>query len=95
MSKYKRLLHFGAGVLHVLNRMTSNCTTPISSLTLQNLIFGGDCSSERLDWRNPKKSRRERSLTSALGNIIWRAGDGHGGEERKVQTSWNNLKKML
>lgn len=33
------------------------------------------------EWRNPKRSQRERSLASALSTIIWRAGDGNTGEK--------------
>lgn len=40
------------------------------------MIFG-ECAG--CDWRNPKRSQRERSLTSALSTIIWRAGDGNTG----------------
>ena len=45
------------------------------------MIFGDNVETvEGLDWRNPKKVHRERSLASALGNVIWRAGDGQTGE---------------
>lgn len=47
------------------------------TLDFQDMIFGD---SEGCDWRNPKRSQRERSLASALTNIIWRAGDGNTGE---------------
>ncbi|CAN0154358.1 unnamed protein product [Ectocarpus sp. 12 AP-2014] len=46
----------------------------VQAFLLEDMIFG-DCAG--CDWRNPKKSQRERSLTSALSAIIWRAGDGN------------------
>lgn len=48
----------------------------------QDLIFGD---SAGCDWRNPKRCQRERSLTSALSSIIWRAGDGKTGEGKPFQ----------
>ncbi|CAM9886479.1 unnamed protein product [Ectocarpus sp. 6 AP-2014] len=46
----------------------------VQAFVLEDMIFG-DCAG--CDWRNPKKSQRERSLTSALSTIIWSAGDGN------------------
>ncbi|CAB1097973.1 unnamed protein product [Ectocarpus sp. CCAP 1310/34] len=46
----------------------------VQAFLLEDMIFG-DCAG--CDWRNPKKSQREHSLTSALSTIIWRAGDGN------------------
>ncbi|CAN0505460.1 unnamed protein product, partial [Ectocarpus sp. 8 AP-2014] len=48
----------------------------VQAFVLEDMIFG-DCAG--CDWRNPKKPQRERSLTSALSTIIWRAGDGNTG----------------
>eukprot|EP00903_Cladosiphon_okamuranus_P016847 g15536.t1 len=46
----------------------------VQAFLLEALIFGD---SAGCDWRNPKRSQLERSLTSALTSIIWRAGDGN------------------
>ncbi|CAM9718851.1 unnamed protein product [Ectocarpus fasciculatus] len=46
----------------------------VQAFLLEDMIFG-DCAG--CDWRNPKRSQRDRSLTSALSTIIWRAGDGN------------------
>eukprot|EP00904_Undaria_pinnatifida_P010389 jgi/Undpi1/6480/HiC_scaffold_20.g08959.m1 len=50
----------------------------VQAFMLECMIFGdsGDAS-EELDWRNPKRSHRERLLVSAMSSIIWRAGNGH------------------
>lgn len=59
--------------------------------SLQDLIFGD---SAGCDWRNPKRSQRDRSLTSALSSIIWRAGDGKTGEGKPLQKQRINSQKF-
>ncbi|CAM9593369.1 unnamed protein product, partial [Hapterophycus canaliculatus] len=46
----------------------------VQAFLLEDMVFG-NCSG--CEWRNPKRSQRERSLASALTSIIWRAGDGN------------------
>lgn len=47
-----------------------------TAVLFQTLIFGDN---EEGDWRNSRRTHRERVLWTALGTIIWRAGDGHTG----------------